>query len=396
MNILFQFDDPIIASSGGVERVTDTLAKELIKRGHNVAFLCHQKMYLLDEDIEQSAYQYFIDLSQSREDIEKSIADIVKSNQTEYIITQNPNYKQLNIAKMFPKYIKKVSVCHTQPYSFDSLDRKRISELKPINCKHQLFLIMARLFPIFYRTYFAIQTNMLYRRIFAESDRFCFISSNFWHRVEKHIKNIPRNKLTAIPNPNTFSVTEEYSSKEKLILWIGRVENNGKNAIGFIKMWKLFSAKNIGWNAIMIGDGPDLVTNQKYVECQNIENITFIGKVSNVQDYYKRARFVVVTSWSESWSMVLTEGMSYGCIPCAYNTYETLSDIVDDEKNGVIISKVIPQMMSDRLTELANDENRLNVMSEESKKKVQQFAVERIADLWEHLLESLNENTSYS
>lgn len=393
MNILFQFDDPIIASSGGVERVTDTLAKELIKRGHNVSFLCHQKMCLLDEDIEQSADQYFIDLSQSRNDIKKRVANIIKSHKTEYIITQNPNYKQLNIAKMFPKFIKKVFVCHTQPYSFDSFDRKRISELKPINCKHQLFLTIARLFPIFYKAYFAIQTNMLFRRIFAESDKFCFISSSFYHRIENHIK-IPRNKLFAIPNPNTFSVTYENTPKERLILWIGRVENNGKNAIGFIKMWELFSKKNIGWNAIMIGSGPDLETNQKYVENHNIENITFTGKISNVQDYYKRARFVVVTSWSESWSMVLTEGMSYGCIPCAYKTYETISDIIDDKKNGIIIPIVAPQMMSDRLTELANDEDLLNVMSKESKKKVQQFSVERITDLWEHLLESLNGTTS--
>ena len=47
MNIIVQFDDPIVANSGGVERVTDTLAKEFIKRGHKVAFLCHQKIYLL-------------------------------------------------------------------------------------------------------------------------------------------------------------------------------------------------------------------------------------------------------------------------------------------------------------------------------------------------------------
>ena len=48
MNIMFQFDDPIIQSSGGVERVTDTLSKEFIKRGHNVIFLCNQKISLIN------------------------------------------------------------------------------------------------------------------------------------------------------------------------------------------------------------------------------------------------------------------------------------------------------------------------------------------------------------
>ena len=39
MNILFLFYKPIIPSEGGVQRVTNSLTEELLKRGHNVVFL---------------------------------------------------------------------------------------------------------------------------------------------------------------------------------------------------------------------------------------------------------------------------------------------------------------------------------------------------------------------
>lgn len=387
MNILFQFDDPIIASLGGVERVTDTLAKELVRRGHNVAFLCHQKMSLLKGNVEQSATQYYIDMSLSKNRIIEKVNDIVRKHKTEILITQNPNAVQLDIAKYFPKNIKRISVCHIRPYCFDSFDKKRISEIKPINCKHRLFLYIGRLFPLFYKTYFVIQTNNEYRRIIKESDTFCFISNKYFYRITKHI-NVPLCKLSAIPNPNTFQVKDIVDLKDNVILWVGRVENNGKNAIGFIKMWHFFVKQKPGWKAIMIGDGPDLDKNKRYVADNKISNISFTGNISNVQDYYKIARFVVVTSWSESWSMVLTEGMSLGCIPCAYNTYEALTDIVEDGINGVIVESVDPLLMAKAIINIIN-QKKMDVLSTAAKMKVKQFSVERVVNQWIDLLSNL-------
>ena len=387
MNILFLFDDPIIASSGGVERVTEILAKEFIKRGHNVAFLCYQKMYLLRDDAVQTIPQYYIDIKQSRERLQNGVNDIVIKHKTEYIITQNPNRRQLDIVRLFPKQIKRIAVCHTQPYSFDSLDCRRISEMKPVNMKHKLFLMVGKIFPALYKYYFSILANREYKRAFKEVDKYCFISSKFFNRITKHI-NVPQEKLTAISNPNTFKVVENNHPKENIMLWVGRMENNGKNAIGFVKMWNVFVKQNPGWKAIMIGDGPDLISNKKYVADNNILNISFTGKISNIQDYYKRARFVVVTSWSESWSMVLTEGMSMGCIPCAYNTYETLTDIIDNGINGVIVERIDPSQMANALSNIIN-QGRLDEISKATRVKVKQFSVERVVDQWINLLSNL-------
>lgn len=389
MNILFLFNNPIIASYGGVERVTDTLAREMKKRGHNVAYLCHQKIEYLNDKIDQAAVQYYIDLSQNNENILQKVQDIMNSHHTEFIIVQNLNRWQLDIAALFPSYVKRISVCHVQPYSFDSINRKRIASIKPVNIKHQIFLYICLIFPYLYKLYFQLPENKCFRRALSESDKLCLISNKFFPRIAKHISNISKEKLVSIPNPNTFRCLDKLPEKKKIILWVGRIENRGKNAFGFIEMWKHFVKNNPDWNAIIIGDGSDYSFNKNYVATENIPNVMFTGNIDNVQDYYRIASFVVVTSWSESWSMVLTEGMSMGCIPCAYNTYETIYDIIDDDVNGLIIDKVSPLYMAERLSSLVKEAEKMRRMSFSALEKVKLFDVRNVVDQWENLFKSM-------
>ena len=61
MNILFVNDSPFNPVVGGLERVTDILAKELQKRGHIVYYLCgkirHDKQYLLEYEYPCELFQ---------------------------------------------------------------------------------------------------------------------------------------------------------------------------------------------------------------------------------------------------------------------------------------------------------------------------------------------------
>ena len=61
MNLLFVNNIPFNPVSGGIERVTDILAKELSQRGHHVYFLCGKvytdSIWMLDYDFPAKLYQ---------------------------------------------------------------------------------------------------------------------------------------------------------------------------------------------------------------------------------------------------------------------------------------------------------------------------------------------------
>ena len=215
----------------------------------------------------------------------------------------------------------------------------------------------------------------------------CLISERFYTRIRKHIPNIDYSKLCAINNPNTFQVKEiDLEEKENYFIWVGRVNNGGKNCIDFLRFFHRFSQIRSDWKAIVVGDGPDLESNKNWVRKREIKNIEFTGNVDNVSDYYKKATYLIVTSWSESWSMVLTEGMAHGCIPIVYDTYETLHDIIDDGQSGFILTDTSPQGILRSVLSTMNDSDLKRKVAINAHKKVQNFNIKDIVDQWIELL----------
>lgn len=40
----------------------------------------------------------------------------------------------------------------------------------------------------------------------------------------------------------------------------------------------------------------------------------------------------------EGFGLVLVEAMSYGVVPMAFNSFSNCSDIIDDDKNGILVT----------------------------------------------------------
>ena len=388
MNILFLFEAPIIPAVGGVQRVTEILTKEFQQSGHNVYYLAYAHKHMLNYD-KFSTLQFFIDsTSLTKTQIEISLSDIITDNNIEYVISQNLNNNY--VLRLIPKGVKIVSVCHTQPFPIDNITREHIQKINARNLKEKCFKFLAICFPSLYRKYVELNEVRDTINAFNISDKVCYISSRFWLRVNKYVKKIPKSKFVAINNPNTFYPVSDIKTLEKdnLIIWVGRVNNENKNAIGFIKMWEIFHQNNPSWNALIIGDGIDLETNRDYIKKNQIKNIELLGIQEDVSKYYSKAKFLAVTSWSESWCMAITEAMSFGCVPCVYGTYESLYDIIVDNESG-IITEPSERMMAERLQFYVDNENRREVMARNAVIRVNQFDASVIAGQWMDMLKEL-------
>lgn len=151
-------------------------------------------------------------------------------------------------------------------------------------------------------------------------------------------------------------------------------------------MWKLLSRDLPDWKAIIIGDGSVRNLCEKYVKEKQIKNLTFVGKQSDVCKFYKRASFVCLTSHFEGWGMVLTEGMSLGCIPVCFDSYESCHDIIEDGVDGIIAKAFSCTDMASRIKEIAVNPTLFTTMSNKAKNKIRNFDISIIATEWETLL----------
>lgn len=391
MNIAFLFYCPIVPHIGGVQRVTDVLTKEFVKRGHNVIFICTESRNMDDAYQNYSATQIYLDSNKNEEEFIADYCKILHTNDIDVVISQEAQKESLLLLANTPICVKRISVVHINPYAIIGNERRIKRAIRSRRLVTNLAKYLVMLFPHIARQYYRLKENKFYRRILGVSDKLVFLSPSFVELLKENIPDISSRKLAAIGNPNTFVPKHEVGTKENLIICVARLSEAPKNIRDFILVWQQLYKDNPKWKAIIVGDGPDRGMLESFAKKKGVRNLSFVGRVENVGNYYQRAKFVCMTSIYEGWGMVLTEGMSYGCVPCVYGSYGAAFDIVDDGVNGIISTPFRPKEMADRIQTLINDESRLAQISSSAIEKVKDFNADKVADKWDALFGSLEE-----
>lgn len=393
MNIMFVVGSPVIPHVGGLERVTAVLSKELLCRNHRIIFLCYDKSEYIEYD-SYIAPQLYVDVkNQVDESLQESLAKIVEKYSIDRVICQVFNSYNARIISNLPNQLRyKVVTCsHLMPFESDRLTRKRLLLSPHRNLRQIVFKVASLLIPAIARNFFNNCEKRNFKSCFTLTTKACFLSEKFFPIIQKHMPDAPIEKFIAIGNPNSFR-TQDFVPKEQerenALLWVGRIENAQKNISGFLKMWIHFSKSHPDWKAFVVGTGTDL---NKYLEESKKgkwNNLTFEGAQSDVAKYYKKCKYFCMTSFGESWGMVITEAMTFGCVPVAMNTFPTLTDIIDNGKNGLICDSN-PISMANTLNSTIASPIEWGILSAGAVEKVKEFDVSLVADKWEELLNNL-------
>lgn len=95
---------------------------------------------------------------------------------------------------------------------------------------------------------------------------------------------------------------------------------------------------------------------KELLNCSNLEGIEHLGPVPNAQlsDYYNQASVFVLPSIQEGLAMVIGEAMACGC-PVIASTNSGASELITDGQEGFIVPIRRPDMIADRMQQLADD-----------------------------------------
>jgi L-malate glycosyltransferase len=148
-------------------------------------------------------------------------------------------------------------------------------------------------------------------------------------------------------------------------------------------------------NAHLIIVGPDNNTgNQFYVDLctkiaeKKLNNISFVGKKSNVHEYLKAADYFLFCSRQEGFGTVLIEAMACGLPTVAMNIAGITDEIVTDSRIGRICYSYKPEDFASLSLELiaASTVESLDLASQELKKT---FSMSHISDKYIELYKSM-------
>ncbi len=392
MNILFVAPFPMAASIGGIQRVSCVLAKEMLHHGHNIFFLYSS----YKDDLELSEYKglhYHVPID--LKSLDKSIPlyhELLKKLMIDCVIFQWVEEGTTVWLQNTPRTIKTIAVIHQQPFAGYGYERLVNKHMRINGIRTFVIKSLCMICPIVMRNYSSKIMEKLLQTCIIHADIICLLSERFISRIERISPKVKTEKFKAINNPLTFvpKTNIDFNKKENIILFVGRIENESKNIYGFVDIWQRLSKDNLDWKAVVVGDGIDLKDVKQYAIDKFVPRIEFAGRRKDVSPYYKRAKILAVTSFGESWSMVLTEGMSFGCVPCVFDSYEALYDIVDDKKNGLIIPAFNNAAFVEGVQKLINDKHMRENMAHEAMLKVQEFTPDKIVPQWISLINSIN------
>lgn len=384
MNILIMFNRPIIAHCGGVERVSTILAEQFRSMKHRVFFLCYSELDFNDGSDKFPDGQIFLSQSSEATAKKRFIEKLLTENKIDIIIDQVQLIELCKIIKDIPDAPPIISVFHSQPFSYYGKERMLIKNYYPTTIKGKLFKLANLVSPIITRRFYTKKHTALFKEVLGYADYLCLLSRRFIPRFVSIYPDVDEAKLIAVNNPNTFipSPTIDFSSKEKIIVIVGRVYNLSKNMLDFLKVWQKVSKRNFQWRAIVVGDGPDLDRLKRYALSNRIERIEFAGNQTDVKSFYKRASISCVTSIHEGWTMVISEAMSQGCIPVAYDSFEAVRDLISDCEDGFIVPRFDTDAMTERLMMLIENPDMRASMAKNANRTIQRFNADNIASQW--------------
>lgn len=96
----------------------------------------------------------------------------------------------------------------------------------------------------------------------------------------------------------------------------------------------------------------------------------------------------MMTSRSEGFPLTLNEAMQYGVVPLAFDSFESIRDIINDGENGYIIPEMDMVAYSDKLLGLMTDDHLRHDMAMNALDSCKRYLPERIGDMWWKLLNS--------
>ena len=171
---------------------------------------------------------------------------------------------------------------------------------------------------------------------------------------------------------------------------IGRLSKE-KGYMDLVKIYDLFQKRNSGWILHIIGDGDERDSLKEFIQSHHLEDKIilhgFLGK-DEIDKIMKKSSIYLMTSYTESFGIVLIEAMSYG-IPCiAMDSAEGARDIIIDSENGYLIQNRNFGGMIQRMEKLMKDKDLRIEMGKKALSNAKKYTSDIIGKEWYKLMES--------
>lgn len=190
--------------------------------------------------------------------------------------------------------------------------------------------------------------------------------------------------------PNMLDYIPDNTSKllEKRIISVGRLSKE-KGYVDLIEIFNKFHHKYPDWHLDIVGNGSEKnkIVDRIY-QYHLTDSVTVHGylKKKQLHELLSKSSIYLMTSYTESFGIVLIEAMSYG-IPClAFTSAEGANDLIINDKNGYLIENRDFDKMINKMEELVSNKKKRLELGKNARSISLNYSSDNIKKEWLNLL----------
>lgn len=392
MNILYQTYVKLSPTSGGTERTTLTVARELRR-------LYNARIYSVYEaqastptpDCIDDEYLWHVDRDEAKN--VATLREVIVRWSIDAVIVQGAFIHVKRFRKAIGELNCKLVFAHHFAPGFEAEANtfyNHISQIPSGSLKNYLRWMRKAIFFWRYRHREAGILKSDYNSAYLNADTTVLLSDRLTDKFKAfgHIEGCE--KFRYIPNALTFdefASPNDFARKKRKVLIVSRLDDTPKNISLALEIWRLVKSdsRSRGWTLDIIGHGPDEAKYRRQVKRKRIPDVSFLGRKNPIEDY-RAASIFMMTSRCESWGLTLTEAQQMGVVPVAFDTYATLTEILTDGEDSIVSEPGDVGQYVEAVLTLMTDTTLRHKLAINGLHNCQRFNPEKIAKMWQELL----------
>jgi glycosyltransferase involved in cell wall biosynthesis len=214
-------------------------------------------------------------------------------------------------------------------------------------------------------------------------------------KIVKIPNGIDTSKFQPVDQNEKKNLRQKLKLPSNLIFSYSGKLNKGKGLELLLRVWKSIILKRHDAHLLLVGSGDHQFLScehelKSYVkENQMQNNVTFTGFVENVQDYLKASDFFVFPSENEALGLSLLEALSCE-LPVITTKTGGILDIIDNEKNGLLVNVGDEDGLFKRIEEIISDSEKAKALGKKGRETVmKKFGINYVIDKHFKLFSSL-------
>jgi len=201
-------------------------------------------------------------------------------------------------------------------------------------------------------------------------------------------------QVEVIYNPISFFPDQVSDCLSHQVITVGRYTYQKGFDILF-EAWKIVSEKHPDWILRIYGGGKR-EDYQPIVDSLGISKTCILETaVSNIDEKLRESSIMVVSSRYEGFNMALPEAMSCGLPAVSFDCDCGPSEIITDGEDGFLVEMGNISVLAEKIMYLIENKNIRIEMGRQARKNIERFKIEKIAQQWKNLFESLTNSSPF-